>query len=368
MNISKLYIDRQVVDLRETQAVRSRLDCPSEIVTDEQSIVDTIQRHRDGIQAGKEVLLLTRNRGAFVKSCPGTRNYTCCGYHILHIGTYCSMDCAYCILQTYFHPPILRYFTNHQDMLDQLSGLFRKRQICRIGTGEFTDSMIWERITLLSELLVPTFAAQNHAVLELKTKTTRIENLKELDHRRKTIVAWSLNSERIIREEERGTASLQARLQAAAKCAAWGYPLAFHFDPLVIYENCENEYASVIDQLFARVPADKIVWISLGALRFTPAMKKVMQQRFPQSKMVYGEFIPGLDGKLRYFKPLRIKLLHHLAAAIQKKAPKVCLYLCMEDDEVWQQALGFKPADKGGLPEMLDVRAAEMCGVYGEKG
>jgi len=45
----------------------------------------------------------------------------------------------------------------------------------------------------------------------------------------------------------------------------------------------------------------------------------------------------------------------------------------MEDDEVWQKSLGFLPADKGGLPRMLDESAVRHCGLdpgalYGEAG
>ena len=57
-------------------------------------------------------------------------------------------------------------------------------------------------------------------MLELKTKTTFIDTLLDLPHRRRTILSWSLNTERVIGSEERGTASLDVRLKAAARCAA----------------------------------------------------------------------------------------------------------------------------------------------------
>ena len=78
---------------------------------------------------------------------------------------------------------------------------------------------------------------------------------------------------------------------------------------------------------------------------------------------MYGEFVPGLDGKLRYFKPLRIELFRKVASWIRGHAPDVPVYLCMEDDEVWRKALGFTPAEKGGLGRMLDDSAVRMCGL-----
>jgi spore photoproduct lyase len=236
VTITKLYIDQEVKDFPESVSIQSRLNLPVEVVTHFQQVFDYILSSKDPILKGKQTLYLTLNKGAFVKKCPGTRCYTCCDYKILHIGTFCHLDCTYCILQSYFHPPVLQYFVNHQNLRVELDGLFARRKITRIGTGEFTDSMIWELWTDLASLLVPIFSDQQYSALELKTKTTAIEGLRSLAHNRKTIAAWSLNTNQVIHHEEGSTASLSARLKAAAKCASWGYPLAFHFDPMIIYE------------------------------------------------------------------------------------------------------------------------------------
>jgi spore photoproduct lyase len=363
MTISKIYIDAAVAGRSDVARILARLQRPSETISDARALYRRIADAADPVQAGKQVLYLTRNRGAFIKPCPGTRCYTCCGYQILHIGTYCTMDCSYCIMQSYFHPPVLQYFVNESDMMAELALFWERKQISRIGTGEFTDSLIWEPWTDLSRRLVPRFADQDRAVLELKSKTTAIANLKDLAHNRKTIMAWSLNAPRIVAEQERGTASIGARLAAAAQCAKWGYPLAFHFDPMVLYDGCQQDYQSVVQQLFATIRADDIIWISLGALRFMPALKPIMQSRFPNSKIALGEFIPGMDGKMRYFKPLRIELYRKMVSWIRAEAPHTALYFCMEDDEVWRKATGYTPAERGGLPRILDERAVEMCGL-----
>ena len=338
---------------------------PVSVVPDAVKVHDALANVQDPIGAGKRALFLTRNKGPFLKKCPGTKSYICCGYQILHIGTYCTMDCAYCILQAYFHPPVLQYFVNQERLFEELDDLVRATRppFHRIGTGEFTDSLIWEPWTGLSKTLVPYFAQQDRVVLELKTKTCAVENLRGLEHNKKTIVAWSLNSSRIIRSEERGTASIQARLRAAAQCEAWGYPLAFHFDPLILYKGWEKDYRRLVKNLFTSVSARNIVWISLGSFRFMPSLKPIIRRRFQKSRIVYGEFVPGLDGKMRYFKPLRTGLYRKMAAWIRDLAPDVMLYFCMEDEEVWERVLGFVPEALGGLPRMLDESAARHCGI-----
>ncbi len=111
---------------------------------------------------------------------------------------------------------------------------------------------------------------------------------------------------------------------------------------------CEDDYHDVVKRLFSQVSPENVVWISLGTFRFPPSLKTIIQKRFPQSKIVYGEFIPGLDGKMRYFKPLRIALYRKMAAWIREYAPQITLYFCMEDDEVWRKSLGFVPCRSRG--------------------
>jgi spore photoproduct lyase len=363
MSIRHVYVDARVAHHPVATAFVARLGGKAEVVEDPSALYRYIKEADDPWGRGKQMLLLTRNKGAFLKACPGTREYTCCGYQILHIGSYCTMDCSYCILQSYFHPPMLQYFVNHEDLMTELDHAFRKPGIHRMGTGEFTDSLIWEPWSDLTPRLIRRFADQSRAVLELKTKTTAVDRLQGLPHNRKTILSWSLNTPRIIATQERGTASLKARLRAAAKCRSWGYPLAFHFDPLIIYPGCENEYGRVLEELFTTLPPEEIVWISMGTFRFMPALKPIIEQRFAQSKIIYGEFIPGLDGKMRYFKPLRTALYRHMAQSIERLAPGLTTYLCMEDDPVWTRSLGFEPRSRGGLAAMLDESARRCCAL-----
>lgn len=363
MFIRRVYIDRRARSSPIVQSFLDRTRLSFEVVESAGEVYHHVSQARDPVQYGKECLFLTVNRGDFVRKCPGTAYYTCCGYMILHIGTYCYMDCAYCILQTYFHPPVLQLFVNHETMNTEIDRFLQSGEELRIGTGEFTDSLIWDHWVDLSSVLIPKFAAQSRAMLEIKTKTAAVAGLKSFDHNRKTVVAWSLNTETVIRCEERKTSPLEERLRAARQCQDWGYPLAFHFDPLAAYDGCEAEYESVIERLFNAVSPENVVWISIGAFRFPPALKPVIQRRFPESKIVYGEFIPGIDGKMRYFKPVRMLLYQCVIAKIRQAAPEVAIYFCMEDDEVWKKCMGFVPEEKGGLSRMLDESAIRVCGL-----
>ncbi len=366
MKIDRLYIDKKIfhdhqIMEEEVGFIISKLDLDPLVISDSSEVYSYINGAYDPVSLAKHTLYITQNKGAVIKECPGTSEYTCCDYTILHTGTFCTMDCSYCILQAYFHPPLLQYFAGFNLLKKSLSDVFSQNKIFRIGTGEFTDSLIWEKISLMPQFLIETFAKQDNCILELKTKTVNIDSLLPLNHNGKTILAWSLNTPTVIQSEEKGTASLSARLKAARKAQQAGYKLAFHFDPLVIYPGCENEYKQVIKEIFKHVQGNNIVWISIGSFRFMPALKPIIENRFSESVICYGEFICGLDNKMRYFKPLRIALYKKIVSYIKEYAPEVLVYFCMEDEQVWEECIGFFPEEEGQLGRLLDKSAAFHC-------
>jgi spore photoproduct lyase len=281
---------------------------------------------------------------------------------VINIGMNCPMDCVYCILQAYLNNPWLSFFVNVDDLLAELEVALagEPQRFFRIGTGEFTDSLALDSLTHLSPRLVRFMASRENAVLELKSKSVNIGNLAGLDHRGRTVVAWSLNSPPIMAREEIRTASLAERLQAAQQCAAWGYRLAFHFDPIILHEGWQEGYRQTIAQLFASVPAKSIAWISMGALRYLPPLKQIAAERFPASRFFYQEFIDGLDGKRRYFRTQRVAMYRFILNELRQYAhQRTCIYFCMENDTIWREVFGFTPEEQGGLPRMLD-RAIEQ--------
>jgi len=364
--VRRIFVEEGALDLPCTQRILARAGSgiKVEIVPDQdfppREIPGIASDFTTDLTEGKQVLLLCRNRGHFFKPCPATREYRCCDYQVLNIGMNCPMDCVYCILQAYLNNPWLSFFVNTDDLFREINNAFEAEpeRLWRIGTGEFTDSLALDSLTGLSRDLVEFMRDKPKAVLELKTKTAFIDNLRNLDHNGRTIVAWSLNSPEIARREELKTATLDQRLAAAGECAALGYRLAFHFDPIIHHPGWREGYRQTIEKLFETVPAASIAWISMGALRYLPHLKKVASSRFPNSRFFYDEFVTGLDGKNRYFRTLRTEMYKFIYRELKKRAAAgTCIYLCMESDEIWREVFGYTPEERGTLPVMLDEAA-----------
>ena len=313
---------------------------------------------------GKGTLQLMTYKGEFLKPCPGTRNYICCGYQILNFATNCPLDCSYCILQSYFNQPNLRVFVNLRENLDQVLRTIdsHPESIFRIGTGEFTDSLALDGITGTSDLLVQEFSKRKNVILELKTKTDHIQRLLESGHRDRIILSWSLYSPFISAHEEHRAISLKKRLKAASRCQSEGFALGFHFDPLVCHPDWKEGYLRTIELMDQYIDPKGIIWISMGAFRYMPELKPIIRKRHPNTCVLNGEFIPGLDGKMRYFKPIRIDLFSYMREKLEAWHPDAGLYLCMESDDIWQKSLGWSPKKSAGLKRFLDDRVEKFFG------
>ena len=366
----QIFIDKKSLHFPLTEKILERAShIPTEIIENAQDLISDFGAKRDPLLLGKQTLLITQQRGVFVKPCPCTPGYIGCNYFIINTDLNCPLDCTYCILQNYLDNPLITVHVNTENLWHQMD-LFLSRHrhhIIRIGTGELGDSLVLDHLTDRSKEMLGYFRGKKNVLFELKTKTTNIANVLESPPSETIIIAWSLNSAKIAHEEEKGAPSVAERLEAAHSVMKRGYRVAFHFDPIIRYPGWEEGYAEVVDQMLTKIETQKIAWISLGSLRFPPPLKEVILKRFPQSRILYEELIRGKDGKFRYFKPLRIHLYRNFVKFMGKTIRDIPVYFCMESGDVWKKVLKKEPKSKEevetylSLPFSLDYSRAEVA-------
>ena len=195
--------------------------------------------HPEGFQR-KDELILDVNPGRFVRKCPGTVKAWCCNYYTIDLAEGCPMDCSYCFLRTYkpFATPVL--FVNTGELERELHETLTRHPRLRLGSGELSDSFALAGFFNYNLRLIELFAAHPDSILELKTKRSVADLLPE-QGRRNVVISWTLNS-RSIAKEEIGAAPMEERIGCAARLCRRGYTVAFHFDPLVLYDGCRQEY------------------------------------------------------------------------------------------------------------------------------
>ena len=153
---------------------------------------------------------------------------------------------------------------------------------------------------------------------------------------------------------------MKERISAARKCQEKGYPVGFHFDPLLYHEGWEKEYQETIHQLFRQIDPKRIVWISLGGFRFPPDLKAIAQERFPNTEVFLGELFPGRDAKFRYLREIRTEMYREMVRWLKEVDPNLFVYLCMESKEVWEKVFGWTPENSRHLNQMFEKRVREF--------
>ena len=362
----RIAVDRSVL---HTGLARHVLDrAPSDrvrIVDDAMAAQEGVGRRDDARPGAKHRLYITRETGRFLKGCPGTPGMKCCNLFVLNHIVGCPFDCRYCFLQAYQSEQLITLYANLEDLEIEVDALLARnagREI-RICTGEVADSLALEGVADVSARLIRIFASREGALLELKTKSHRVEPLLDLDHGGRTVLSFSLNTDEAARELEIGAPGPGRRIEAAARAVRAGYPVAFHFDPLVRHPGWEGAYPRRVDELFDRVPPKAVRWISLGGFRYTPAMKRHITARFPGIRLFLDEFFPGEDGKYRYFAPLRFAMYRRLVEAIRRRAENVPLYLCMESETAWRRVFGALPEEMALLEPIFGERIDPDGGI-----
>ncbi len=104
------------------------------------------------------------------------------------------------------------------------------------------------------------------------TKSDNVNNLLNLQHNGHTIVAWSMNNERVSRKFEIGAPSFERRLKAARKVQEAEYPVRIRLDPIVPFDGWKEAYAETIERILTVIFPQRI---TLRTLRFEEGFYKM---------------------------------------------------------------------------------------------
>ncbi len=362
-----IYLDPAVRDLPVTRRILQKYpDLPVTEILDRRKIKQPLQHSH-----AKKQLFISSHRGEIIKSCQGMGDYVCCHYYTMALVTDCHLECTYCILQDYLqNNPVITMYANIDEIFGEVSEKVAKHpdKLFRIGTGELSDSLALDHITEFSRDLRGLVDKHENLIIELKTKTANIKNLLDMKASERLVISWSINPEEYVAAEEHKCDTLADRLQAARAVANHGYKIGFHLDPLLYYDDWQEKYGELIDQLSKDFNHQDIAWISVGSLRFTPGLKKISAERFPKSKLMTGELYPSADGKMRYFRPLREEMYAFITQRLKDKLSIVPQYLCMETKPVWQSVYGEIPKNNSELESRLTQGFRDHDSHYAHEG
>ncbi len=208
--------------------------------------------------------------------------------------TGCPGSCQYCYLQTNQSlKPFTRVYVNREEIFNNIDKHISSN-LPNITTFELAstgDPLSVEHLTGSVASAVEFFSNKENGRLRLVTKFSYVEPLLNIKHNNRTKVRFTINSNYVIKNFEFNTDNLEDRLNAASKIHLAGYPLGFIIGPIMMYDGYEEEYKSMLENLrnIIKNPDEANITFELIQYRFTAKSKKVISERFPNTKLDLNE-------------------------------------------------------------------------------
>ncbi len=244
------------------------------------------------LQKRRPSLILAKKHRNFVHEAPegfgieGTR-----GYDFSHMHN-CIYDCRYCFLQGMYRSAHYVVFVNYEDFQWALEEKIRGAgtETAWFYSGYECDSLALEPVTRFAASFVPFFARFPQAFLELRTKSTQIKSLLDLEALPNVVVAFSFTPEEIQASVENLTPSVDRRIRAMERLQERGWRLGLRFDPLVYHEDFRAQYRRLYGQVFSAVHPRSLHSVSLGPFRLPPDYFRTVARLYPDDPLLAGPF------------------------------------------------------------------------------
>ncbi|MEW6003191.1 MAG: spore photoproduct lyase family protein [Nitrospirota bacterium] len=290
------------------------------------------------LRTERGVLLLRNRTSSFIDQFQHPIG-RCAKFYKLTAYNNCNFWCEYCYLYlTFRNMPISTHFVNYDKMFREIIR-FDKTNIPDmlrvLNLGELCDPLAVEDVTGFAEELIPFVAEETYRTkLLFLTKSDNIDFLLNLNHRGRSIMSFSINTDKVYQQLEHRTESPDARLLAARKLQLAGYEVRLRIDPIILYSTWEQGYIELVDKIFDYIKPSRI---TLGEYRPSKGLISHISSRFPNSPLL--KINSGLvnDGiKLRYPDKYRLAMFKKIISAIRQHDTQVKIALCKEDVKIWK--------------------------------
>jgi spore photoproduct lyase len=346
MDVSRIYLTKGSVSTPERRQFVERicnlypeikatkcLDTPHNRI--ELNTNDALALH----QEGKKTLVFGELKSAVRFS--QEEGNTCPNYWHFSPYGFCPYGCKYCYLagtQGVKFSPTVKIYVNLPEILDEIDRTARRLgKPTSFYIGKLQDPLALDPMTAYSSILIPFFAEHPYARLTLLTKSANIDRLLEFEHRKHTILSWSVNPPDICEMFEENVPSMDERLEAMSRAASAGYPVRAVMMPIIPVDGWQGIYTKFTIHLLEAVPIQRL---TLGGICIYRGARKLMEQKIGSDNAISNNIkdMPRRigDGRARYSPALRQELYSIIIKAAQYIKPELELALCLEERELWQ--------------------------------
>lgn len=233
---------------------------------------------------GKRTLVVGVKKGGAFQSCKPSAHYQ------LPLMSGCIGQCQYCYLNTNLgDKPYMRINVNIDEILEKAEAYMKERlpDITIFEGSATSDPVPVEPYSHALQRTIEYFSKSEKGRFRFVTKFTDIDTLLNTDHQGHTEIRFTLNTNRVIHEFEKGTPSMEKRLEACNKVLNAGYPTGFIIAPVFLQDGWQEDYRKLLNALADRLPEKLAYPLTFEVIshRYTTRAKNVITEVFPENTL-----------------------------------------------------------------------------------
>lgn len=270
-NIYEIFKDKKDIELINMSSNRIKQYIPGEHIS-------------EFYKEGKNTLIVGIKKGLKFQSCKPSANYQ------LPLLSGCVGNCQYCYLNTNLgEKPYIKVNVNICEILNKAEEYINERipDITIFEGAATSDPVPVEPYSHLLKKTIEFFSTSEYGRFRFVTKYNDIDNLLSIKHNGKTEVRFTLNTDKVISDYEKRTASIKNRIDGCVKISKAKYPIGFIISPVFIYSGWKEDYRQLIIYLKSSLPSDLVKPITFEVIshRYTTRAKNIITQVFPDNTL-----------------------------------------------------------------------------------
>jgi spore photoproduct lyase len=328
---SAIYFEKDVRDLPLTQKTLNRFKDIPQIPIDRYGEVFNRKAQNFRLQKNKPALILARKHDRWVLPAPPGYGFgEGESYYFSHMLN-CVYDCRYCFLQGMYRSAHYVLFVNFADFAEDINSKIHHNQSQNIYffSGYDCDSLALEPFSRFTDFFVPLFRNRENAWLELRTKSTQIRHLLDMEASTNCVVAYSFTPEAVSDALEHKVPALQKRIEAAKKLQNQGWPVALRFEPLIYHQGYEDNYLQLFNRIFSELDVNKLHSVSMGLFRMPNDYFANIVKLYPDEKLFASGFKKG-NRLTSYDADIEAEMVQFCQQQLLRRIPHDIFYRCVE--------------------------------------
>lgn len=285
---SHIYVEKKAFENKNTKEILKKFPNSKLIQIENYKEVFSSNNQTFALQKlSPKLILATKEENNIYKGAKVCESFDNKNFYYTSSIINCLYDCEYCYLQGVYPSGNIVIFVNIDDVFKEIEKLLKDLGELYLCISYDTDLLALDNICNFVEKWYSLAKKNPNLKIELRTKSTNIKKLLEIESLKNFIIAFTISPERVVNSYEKYTSSFEKRLEAIKKLQDKNWSVRLCIDPMIYEKDFEELYSQFINRLFENLDRKKIIDVSIGFFRISKEYLKKMRKQSPNSKILY---------------------------------------------------------------------------------